>query len=330
MKELIEFLNQSYTCYHAIKNIETKLQKNGFIKLMEKDEWQLEKGHQYYIIRNSSSIVAFKIPQQLETVGFHIVASHSDFPSYKLKPHPTIKDIKNKYTKLNTEGYGGMIAYSWFDRPLGIAGRIFVESENKIKEILVNLDETIVIPSLAIHFNRTQENNFNPQIDMLPLLGSSDQSFEEVLLKYTKQNNILSTDLFLYNKEEAQIVGSKKEYLFSSRLDDLECAYICVDSLIKAKNQNIAVCAVLNNEEVGSVAANAADSSFVQDVLERIASSFQLDFKILLANSLLVSADNAHAVHPNHPEKSDLTNMVYMNEGIVIKHQAGLNIQRMD
>ena len=143
-------------------------------------------------------------------------------------------------------------------------------------------------------------------------------------LKYTKQNNILSTDLFLYNKEEAQIVGSKKEYLFSSRLDDLECAYICVDSLIKAKNQNIAVCAVLNNEEVGSVAANAADSSFVQDVLERIASSFQLDFKILLANSLLVSADNAHAVHPNHPEKSDLTNMVYMNEGIVIKHQAGL------
>ena len=324
MKELIEFLNQSYTCYHAIKNIETKLQKNGFIKLMEKDEWQLEKGHQYYIIRNSSSIVAFKIPQQLETVGFHIVASHSDSPSYKLKPHPTIKDIKNKYTKLNTEGYGGMIAYSWFDRPLGIAGRIFVESENKIKEILVNLDETIVIPSLAVHFNRTQENNFNPQIDMLPLLGSSDQSFEEVLLKYTKQNNILSTDLFLYNKEEAQIVGSKKEYLFSSRLDDLECAYICVDSLIKAKNQNIAVCAVLNNEEVGSVAANAADSSFVQDVLERIASSFQLDFKILLANSLLVSADNAHAVHPNHPEKSDLTNMVYMNEGIVIKHQAGL------
>ena len=324
MKELIEFLNQSYTCYHAIKNIETKLQKNGFIKLMEKDEWQLEKGHQYYIIRNSSSIVAFKIPQQLETVGFHIVASHSDSPSYKLKPHPTIKDIKNKYTKLNTEGYGGMIAYSWFDRPLGIAGRIFVESENKIKEILVNLDETIVIPSLAIHFNRTQENNFNPQIDMLPLLRSSDQSFEEVLLKYTKQNNILSTDLFLYNKEEAQIVGSKKEYLFSSRLDDLECAYICVDSLIKAKNQNIAVCAVLNNEEVGSVAANAADSSFVQDVLERIASSFQLDFKILLANSLLVSADNAHAVHPNHPEKSDLTNMVYMNEGIVIKHQAGL------
>ena len=324
MKELIEFLNQSYTCYHAIKNIETKLQKNGFIKLMEKDEWQLEKGHQYYIIRNSSSIVAFKIPQQLETVGFHIVASHSDSPSYKLKPHPTIKDIKNKYTKLNTEGYGGMIAYSWFDRPLGIAGRIFVESENKIKEILVNLDETIVIPSLAIHFNRTQENNFNPQIDMLRLLGSSDQSFEEVLLKYTKQNNILSTDLFLYNKEEAQIVGSKKEYLFSSRLDDLECAYICVDSLIKAKNQNIAVCAVLNNEEVGSVAANAADSSFVQDVLERIASSFQLDFKILLANSLLVSADNAHAVHPNHPEKSDLTNMVYMNEGIVIKHQAGL------
>ena len=324
MKELIEFLDQSYTCYHAIKNIETKLQANGFTKLEEKDDWQLEKGNNYYVIRNSSSIVAFKIPKQLDKIGFNIVASHSDSPSYKLKPHPTIKDMKNNYTKLNTEGYGGMIAYSWFDRPLGIAGRIFVESENKIKEVLVNLDETIVIPSVAIHLNKIQDNNFNPQIDMLPLLGSCNQSFEDVLLKYTKQENVLSMDLFLYNKEKAQVVGSNNEYLFSSRLDDLECAYICVDSLIKANNQNIAVCTVLNNEEVGSVAANAADSSFVKDVLERIANSFKLNFKILLANSLLISADNAHAVHPNHPEKSDITNMVYMNEGIVIKHQAGL------
>ena len=134
MKELIEFLDQSYTCYHAIKNIETKLQANGFTKLEEKDDWQLEKGNNYYVIRNSSSIVAFKIPKQLEKIGFNIVASHSDSPSYKLKPHPTIKDMKNNYTKLNTEGYGGMIAYSWFDRPYGLRGEYLLKLKIRLKK----------------------------------------------------------------------------------------------------------------------------------------------------------------------------------------------------
>ncbi len=323
MKELIEFLEKSFTCYHAIQNLEEKLVAGKFLKLEEDKKWQLEAGKNYYVIRNASSLIAFKVPNK-DVTGFHIVASHSDSPSYKLKPKPTIKDGRTSYIKLNTEGYGGMIDYSWLDRPLGIAGRVFIDEGLTIQEKLVNFNETIVIPSLAIHLNRAQENKFNPQIDMLPLLGSNDKSFEDVLGQYVPIDKVLSTELFLYNKEKAELVGANKEYLLAPRLDDLECAYLSIDSLMKADNQNIAMSVILNNEEVGSGSANAANSSFVFDVIKRIAKSLALDYQQLLANSLLVSADNAHAEHPNHQEKADATHVVLMNQGIVIKHQAAL------
>lgn len=321
MEKLIKFLNSSYTCFHAIHNLEKELINVGFIKLDEGAIWKIEPGKNYYIIRNTSSIIAIKVPNKIEEIGFNIVASHSDSPCYKLKPNATINDVRNNYTKLNTEGYGGMIASTWFDRPLGIAGRVFVEKNNTIEEELVTLDETLVIPNVAIHLSKDQL--LNPQVDMLPLFGDANNSFEDLLSKYVS-GNVLSTDLFLYNKEKATLAGINNEYLMSGRLDDLECAYTSLEALINSKPKNVAVCAVFNNEEVGSTSANGADSQFLIDTLIRVANALSLDIYQMLAKSFIVSADNAHAVHPNHPEKSDLTNMVYMNKGVVIKHQASL------
>ncbi len=321
MKEFLNFLNQSFTAFHAVKNLENLLLNHDFIKLEEGKTWHLETGKNYYIIRNTSSIIAFKIPNDIENVAFNIVASHSDSPAFKMKPNATIK--QNNYVKLNTEGYGGMISYSWFDRPLGVAGRIFVENNNQIEEQLINFKETIIIPSLAIHLNRTGELKANPQIDLLPIF-SSDASFEDVLQRYAT-GKIIAHDLFLYNKEEASLIGANQEYIFSSRLDDLECAYTSMKSLIKAVAKNIDICAVFNNEEVGSRSNNGADSTFLQDVVKQICAYLSINYYQALASSFIVSADNAHAVHPNHPEKTDPTNGVYMNQGIVIKHQAGLS-----
>ena len=321
MEKLIKFLDNSYTCFHAIINLEKELINAGFIKLDESKKWNIEPEKNYYIIRNTSSIIAIKIPSNIKDVGFNIVASHSDSPCYKLKPNATINDVRNNYTKLNTEGYGGMIATTWLDRPLGIAGRVFVEKNDEIKEELITLEETLVIPNVAIHLSKDQ--TLNPQIDMLPLLGEANNLFESVLSKYV-DGKVLSNDLFLYNKEKAMLSGLNNEYLMSGRLDDLECAYTSVEALIKSNPSNIAVCAVFNNEEVGSTSANGADSQFLVDTLNRIADALSFDIYQALASSFIISADNAHAVHPNHPEKSDSTNMVYMNKGVVVKHQASL------
>ena len=325
MKDLMNYLDNSYSAFHAIKNLEEKLINSGFKKLEENEKWNLAENKSYYVIRNTSSIIAFKVPANNETLGFNIVASHSDSPSYKIKPNATMKDLRNDYAKLNTETYGGPITYTWLDRPLGIAGRVFVENENSLTEELVNLDDTIIIPSVAIHLNRSGEFNPNPQVDMLPLIGDASTTFEDMLKKQIQDKSIISTDLFLYNKEKAMLLGANNEYLASSRIDDLECAYISMEALINTDAKNVTICAVFNNEEVGSRSANGAASTFLKDTTERIAKAHNKDILEMLANSFIISSDNAHALHPNHPEKADPTNMVYMNKGIVVKHQAGLN-----
>lgn len=323
MNNLLQFLNESYTAFHAVKNVEKILKDRGFTELCEDTKWEVEENKNYYIKRNSSSIIAVKIPALSNIKGFNIVASHSDSPSYKLKPNASITDNIDNFIKLNVEPYGGMIDRTWFDRKLGIAGRVFTDT-NPIEEILINTKETLVIPSVAIHLTRGSDLDFNPQYDMLPLLGDATISLEEILTNYTNHQKIIASDLFLYNKEEASLIGSHNEYILSPRLDDLECVYTSLISMLNAKNNNISVIAIFNNEEVGSMSSNGAGSDFLVNVLRRITNSLNLNYEQLLANSFLVSADNAHAVHPNHPEKSDQTNHVYLNEGLVIKHQAGL------
>lgn len=321
----MSFLNQSYTCFHAVHQLQMKLEQAGFIRLYEENQWSIDAGGKYYVIKNGSSIIAFQIPKEINQPTCAIIASHSDSPCYKLKPNMTLQDMRNHYTRLNTEPYGGMLHYTWLDRPLGVAGRIFTEEGDSISEQLVELDQTLVIPSVAIHMNRSSEFSPNPQVDLLPIFSESTTTFEETLSFCAKGKTILSHDLFLYNKEEACLGGVNQEYILSGRLDDLECAYLSIDALVNATPSSIAIAAIFNNEEVGSRSSNGADSSFLMDVLTRIAQALSLDFYALMAQSFMVSADNAHAVHPNHPEKSDTSNAVYMNKGIVIKHQAGLS-----
>ena len=331
VEELFQFIENSPSCFHAIETIRKKLNDEGFIELVEGRSWQIEKGKKYYVTRNLSSIIAFKIPEN-DFKNFHIVASHSDSPTFKIKENAEI-EVNNKYVKLNTEKYGGMICSTWFDRPLSIAGRILVKEGNLVKTHLVNIDkDLVIIPNLAIHMNRAVNDGYkyNAQIDMLPLYG--DNTSKGSLMKTVAQSvgveedSILGTDLFLYNRMRGTKIGANSEYISSPRLDDLECAYASLSAFLSETNSNSAsVYCVFDNEEVGSGTKQGADSTLLYDVLRRInmcLGNSEEDYYKLIASSFMVSADNAHALHPNYSDKSDPTNKVYMNDGIVIKYNA--------
>ena len=331
VEELFQFIENSPSCFHAIETIRKKLNGEGFIELVEGRSWQIEKGKKYYVTRNLSSIIAFKIPEN-DFKNFHIVASHSDSPTFKIKENAEI-EVNNKYVKLNTEKYGGMICSTWFDRPLSIAGRILVKEGNLVKTHLVNIDkDLVIIPNLAIHMNRSVNDGYkyNAQIDMLPLYG--DNTSKGSLMKTVAQSvgveedSILGTDLFLYNRMRGTKIGANSEYISSPRLDDLECAYASLSAFLSETNSNSAsVYCVFDNEEVGSGTKQGADSTLLYDVLRRInmcLGNSEEDYYKLIASSFMVSADNAHALHPNYSDKSDPTNKVYINDGIVIKYNA--------
>lgn len=331
VKQLFKFIENSPSCFHAIKTITEELKNEGFVEIKEKDTWQIEQGKKYYVTRNLSSVIAFKIPQN-DFKSFNIVASHSDSPTFKIKANAEI-EVKNKYVKLNTEKYGGMICSTWFDRPLSIAGRILVKENNAVKTHLVNIDkDLVIIPNLAIHMNREVNDGYtyNAQIDMLPLYGdnSSKGSLMKTIAKEAEveEESILDTDLFLYNRMNGTKIGSNEEYISSPRLDDLECAFTSLSAFLSENTSNSAsVYCVFDNEEVGSGTKHGADSTFLYDVLRRINISLgktEEDYYRLISSSFMVSADNAHALHPNYTDKSDLTNKVYMNDGIVIKYNA--------
>ena len=331
VEELFQFIENSPSCFHAIETIREKLNDEGFIELVEGRSWQIEKGKKYYVTRNLSSIIAFKIPEN-DFKNFHIVASHSDSPTFKIKENAEI-EVNNKYVKLNTEKYGGMICSTWFDRPLSIAGRILVKEGKLVKTHLVNIDkDLVIIPNLAIHMNRAVNDGYkyNAQIDMLPLYG--DNTSKGSLMKTVAQSvgveedSILGTDLFLYNRMRGTKIGANSEYISSPRLDDLECAYASLSAFLSETNSNSAsVYCVFDNEEVGSGTKQGADSTLLYDVLRRInmcLGNSEEDYYKLIASSFMVSADNAHALHPNYSDKSDPTNKVYINDGIVIKYNA--------
>ena len=331
VEELFQFIENSPSCFHAIETIRKKLNDEGFIELVEGRSWQIEKGKKYYVTRNLSSIIAFKIPEN-DFKNFHIVASHSDSPTFKIKENAEI-EVNNKYVKLNTEKYGGMICSTWFDRPLSIAGRILVKEGKLVKTHLVNIDkDLVIIPNLAIHMNRAVNDGYkyNAQIDMLPLYG--DNTSKGSLMKTVAQSvgveedSILGTDLFLYNRMRGTKIGANSEYISSPRLDDLECAYASLSAFLSETNSNSAsVYCVFDNEEVGSGTKQGADSTLLYDVLRRInmcLGNSEEDYYKLIASSFMISADNAHALHPNYSDKSDPTNKVYINDGIVIKYNA--------
>ncbi len=332
---LINFIKQSPTAFHAIENMRQTLKENGFEELLESQKWTIEKGHKYYVTRNDSSIIAFNVGNDLEKFSYNIIAAHSDSPTYKLKENNILQVCNNHYTKLNTEGYGGMIDNTWFDRPLGIAGRVLVKENDTFVSKLLKIDRDLVmIPNVAIHMNREVNNGFayNKQVDLLPLFGGKDTDKEALNNLIAKELNcnkedILGTDLFLYNRQNASIWGNEEEFISSPQLDDLQCAYSAMQAMIHAGNDHsINIMAIFDNEEVGSGTKQGADSTFLEDIMKRLTESLGFDredYYRAIASSFMLSADNAHAVHPNHPEHTDTTNCVYMNEGVVVKAHAG-------
>ena len=330
-QELFQFIKNSPSCFHAIANIREELLNAGFVELSENKRWNLEGGKSYFVTRNQSSVIAFKVPCA-DFTSYHIVAAHSDSPTYKLKENTEVESA-GKYVLLNVEPYGGMIASTWFDRPLSVAGRVMVKDGSSIKTKLVAVDrDLLTLPNMAIHMNRDINSGYkyNPQIDMMPIYGDNTAkgSLKATIAEAAgvKEEDIIGSDLFLYNRQEPYIWGANNEYLSCPKLDDLECAFVGLKGFLKGQNdKSVSVYCVFDNEEVGSGTKQGAKSTFMADVLKRINSALgrtEEDYHCAVANSFMISADNAHAVHPNHPDMCDKTNRVFMNEGIVIKANA--------
>lgn len=329
-EELLSFIAESPTAFHAVDSIAKILVKAGFSPLSEKNEEPLTPGGRYFIARNGSSLIAFVLPEEtLE--GFMIAASHSDSPTFKVKPNPETEAF-GQYVRLNTERYGGMILSSWLDRPLSVAGRVVTEEADGVRIRLVNLDkELLVIPNVAIHMNRNLNDGYkyNPQCDTLPLFAekSTGRALFDLIADNcgVKKETIIGHDLFLYSRDRGLLFGAGEEFILSPRIDNLECAWTSLQGLLAAKpTKAVAVFALFDNEETGSESKQGAASDFLLNTLERIRTGLSLKKSLpsLLADSFMLSADNAHGRHPNHPELADGENTPVMNQGIVIKYNA--------
>lgn len=331
VQRLFSFIEQSPTAFHAIEYMRKKLLDEGYIQLLEGTDWQLTPGKGYFVIRNGSAILAFRIPEGAP-VGFQIMASHSDSPMFKIKAHPEM-EAEGHYVRLNVEKYGGMLCAPWFDRPLSVAGRLIVQTAEGIQQVLCDVSRDLVmIPNLAIHMNRQANDGVKVEMqkDLLPLYG--DETAKGTFLPLVaesagvKPEDIVSSDLFVYNRMPGTVWGVHGEYMSIGRLDDLQCAFSSLEAFLAAgEGESIPVHCVFDNEEVGSGTQQGAASTFLLDTLTRICEALGLSaaqYRRMLASSMMVSADNAHAVHPNHPEKACPTNRPYMNEGIVIKYSA--------
>ena len=329
-RDLIHFIAKSPSTFHAVRGIKAALLYAGFTEIREEDTWQIEKGGKYVVTRNGSALMAFTVPQE-GAEAFHITASHCDSPTFKIKENPEIAD--GPYVKLNVEGYGGMIMSTWLDRPLSVAGRLLVTENGHLAEKLVAIDGTmLVIPSVAIHMDRSvnQHKEWKVQKDMLPLYGMTGAKtpFMDVIAAAAKvkAEDILAHDLVLYSRVPGTIWGEESEFISSPKLDDLQCAFACFRGFTQGqKEKYISVYALFDNEEVGSATSQGAGSTFLANTLKRLARSLGYSYDetmAMIARSFMISADNAHSVHPNHPEYADPVNRPVINGGIVIKYSA--------
>ena len=321
--ELKNFLDRAVSRFHGVAALAEELEKNGYTKLNEGESWKLAPGGKYYLTRGGSAMIAFRIPQGTPK-GFLMSASHSDQPAFKVKENG---ELVGKYTRLATERYGGMIISTWMDRPLSVAGRVLVETENGVETRLVNIDrDLLLMPNVAIHMNRKVNEGmaWNVAVDTIALAGSAQAAGKlEKLLEEAAGGKILGHDLYLYPRQEASIWGVDGEYISSRSIDDLECAWCCTRGFLESgESDSVPVLCVFDSEEVGSASGQGADSRLLAGVLERICRSCDLDIYQMLSQSFMVSADNAHAVHPNHPEYADAANAPEMNKGIVLKFNA--------
>ena len=331
VQKLFRFLDESPTCYHAAANAKAALTAAGAVELRESEQWKLEKGTLYVVERGDSALVAFRVPEG-PFHGFLMAAAHSDSPTFKVRETAEAASAGNTL-RLSVEPYGGGVWRGWLDRPVSVAGRVVIRQGDRLVSRLVNIDrDLLVIPGVAIHMDRSVNKGaeLNPAVDLLPLLGCGKEpgAFRKLIAEAAgvREEHLLSTELFLYPRTKAVQTGLNGEFIVSPRLDDLQCVFGCLEGFLAAKpGGSLPVLAVFNNEEVGSNTRQGADSTFLTDVLERIAHGCGLDseaWKAAIANSFMVSADNAHAIHPAHPEYADKGEFPVLGGGIVIKYNA--------
>ncbi len=325
--QLFDFIQCSPTASHTAATVRAMLVQAGFTQLLESQPWDLQPGGRYYTTRGMSSLIAFQVPKA-DFHGFSVIAPHGDSPCFKVKESPELR-VDGQYTKLNTEVYGGMQLALWTDRPLSVAGRLAVRTENGVKGVLCDIRrDLLLIPGVAIHMNRgvNEGVKLDPQKDTLPLLGGSQADLKKLVAENAgvAPEDILSWDLYLYSRAQGTVFGAEKEFLAAPRLDDLECVFAAAKAFLAGENrENVTVLSLFDNEETGSLTRQGADSPFLSEVLERISLSCgksREEHLRAIASGFMLSADNAHAVHPDSPEKSDPTNRCYLNGGVVVKH----------
>ena len=338
-QELLDFINDSPSCFHVVENVKKMLALQGFGELSLEQKWSLDSGGKYFITRNNSALIAFVVGQgDPDLHGFHMIGTHTDSPSFRVKPLSEIQ-VEGHYLKLNVETYGGPILNTWLDRPLSLAGRIVLRGESPFTpqiKLFRGDRPLLVIPNLAIHMNQKVNAGveLNKQKDMLPLLSqiTEDLQKEGILIHLLSETlgclpeDILDFDLFLHEYEKGCLIGLQREFISSGRLDDLAMTHAAVGALAKAKPAlRTQVLACFDHEECGSTSKQGAASPFLSHVLERILIAQKKDREAYfqaLAHSFLISADMAHALHPNAIEKHDPVNRPILNSGPVIKISA--------
>lgn len=328
VRGLFEFIEKSPTCFHATVNAANALKAAGFQRLMEGDVWHLTPGQGYFVTRNNSSLLAFRMPEKI--TGFMVAAAHTDSPTFRVKENASLS--VEGYTKLDVNQWGGSIFTTWMDRPLSVAGRVMVETEQGVEGRLINFDrDMMVIPNVAIHMDRSinEGKKLSVQMDLMPLLGKGKIDFEEMVAREAEvdREQVLSHDLFLYARDKGTCIGPEEELILCPRLDDLQCAYGLLQGFLNMKEPKaVPVLSLFDSEEVGSRTRQGAMSTFLKDVLQRICNATgmgQAEYQRVIAHSMMVSADNAHGVHPNHPEKASQSGRPIMGDGLVIKYGAG-------
>lgn len=329
-RELLDFIAASPTAWHAAENVAQALEQAGYTRLWEEEDWQLKLPGKYYVVRNSSSLIALNLPETFS--NYLIMAAHDDAPSFRIKMDGE-ETVLGLYTRLGVEKYGGMLCSTWLDRPLSVAGRVAVRENGRITFKLFNIDRDLVlIPNLAIHMDRTANDgkDYNVNVDMMPLLGGPElkTGFYKLVAEElgVAEEDVISRELNLYTRTRGTVWGAENEFISAPRLDDLQCVFGCLKGFLQAEKPHCAaVYCATDNEEVGSKTRQGADSTFLDDVLFRVYAALgndQAAYRAALARSFLVSADNAHAVHPNHPEFADRNERPAMNGGIVFKYNA--------
>ena len=324
---LLGFLDASPTPFHVTRNISMMLQNAGFERLIESQKWELKEGKKYFLTRNDSSVIAFTYPK---AKNYTMIGSHTDSPNLKLKPNPVIKE--HGVVKFGVEPYGGLLLNPWFDRDLSLAGRVsYLDSKDEIKDTLIDVKKAIaIIPSLAIHLDdkANKDKTINKQTDISPILTTNDDfEFDEFLNWQLSQNEILdvkelyASELSFYDTQKASFVGLHDDFIASARLDNLLSCYVGLLAICSVEDDKPMLFIASDHEEVGSESTSGAGGSFLENTLRRMQSDYD-EYMQMIRTSIMISADNAHAIHPNFPSKHDSNHTPYINRGCVIKVNA--------